>query len=323
MRLPPIVLAPLIALAALSQAAHAQTPDSAARVGRRVVIQNGALLNDPQAGRAGAGPSRKLAAARERSALRVCTVEFADGTRLWLRDEDGPAQGWVDASWTIPFDRAVDFFTAQIRAEPAAAVNYIHRAAIREKRGELVEAVADLDDAIRLDPRGASAHADRGRVRSAMRELDKAVADYTEAVRIDPDFAVAYKGRGSVRDEKTEYGRALADFDQAIRIDPEYAHAYNDRAWLRATCPEAMFRDGKAAVADATKACELDGWRDPDLVDTLAAAHAETGAFARAIEVQQKALALVKDQARAGSYRERLALYQAGKPYRGAAVLSP
>ncbi len=323
MRPLPISLAAMIALATPAHASRAQAPDLAGWVGKRVVLQNGALLSDPKGGGADAGRARKPAAAREREALRVCKVELTDGPRLWLRDEDSPAQGWVEASWVVPFERAVDFFSAEIRAAPTEPANYARRAAIREKRGELVEAVADLGEAIRLDPRGAAAHAHRGRVRAALRELDGAVADYTEAVRIDPDFAAAYKGRGNVREERREYEQALADFDRAIRTEPGYVHAYNDRAWLRATCPEARFRDGKAAVADATRACDLDGWRDPDLVDTLAAAHAETGAFARAVEVQEKALALVKDGAGAGPFRERLALYKAGKPFRNAVALSP
>jgi tetratricopeptide (TPR) repeat protein len=318
MRLRPIIAA-LVALAALPAPTRAQQRDYGSWVGSRVVLQNGALLNDPKAG-ADAGGSRKTAAARDRGALRVCVVGLANGAWLWLRDEDGPAQGWVDASSVVPFERAVDFFTARIRAEPAVADNYVRRAAIREKRGELAEAIADLDEAIRLDPRGAPAHAARGRVRSARKEYDKAVADYTEAIRIDPDFAVAYDARGSARDEKKEYDGAVADYTEAIRIDPGYALAYNDRAWLRATCPDAKYRDGKAAVADATRACELDGWKTPDLVDTLAAAHAESGDFARAIEVQQKALALVKDGAASGPYRERLALYKAGKPYHDGAA---
>jgi tetratricopeptide (TPR) repeat protein len=323
MRLRPIIAA-LVALAALPDSARAQQTDYGNWVGKRVVLQNGAVLNEPK-GAADAGRTGKPAAPpRDRGALRVCKVELVNGAWLWLRDEDGPAQGWVDASWVVPFERAVEFFTDRIRAEPTVAANYAHRAAIREKRGELAEAIADLDDSIRLDPRGAAARARRGRVRSAKKEYDKAVADYTEAVRIDPDYAAAYKGRGNARDEKGEYDRALADFDQAIRIDPGYAHAYNDRAWLRATCPEARFRDGKAAVADAARACELDGWKDPDLIDTLAAAHAESGDFARAIEAEEKSLALVKDEAGAGAYRERLALYKAGKPYRGAAaILAP
>jgi tetratricopeptide (TPR) repeat protein len=295
-------------------------------VGKRVVLRNGAVLNDPKGG-AEAGRSRKPAAGRDRDALRVCRVEMANGAWLWLRDEDGPAQGWADASWVVPFERAVDFFTGRIRAEPAVAAHYAHRAEIREKRGELAEAIADLDEAIRLDPRGAAAFVARGRVRSARGEHDKAIADYTEAVRLDHDSAVGYKRRGNVMDEKKEYDRAIADFDRAVRIDPGYAHAYNDRAWLRATCPEARFRDGKAAVADATRACELDGGKDPDLIDTLAAAHAESGDFVRAIEAQDKALALVKDGAGSGAYRERLALYKAGKPYRvgatAAVILSP
>ncbi len=313
MRLRSIIAVPVVVLGSL-QAARAQGLDYGSWVGRRVVIQNGAVLNDPKAGADAARP--KKSAARGRDAVRVCKVEIANGAWLWLRDEDGPGQGWVDASSVVPFERAVDVFTARIRVEPAVAANYLHRAAIREKRGELVEAIADLDEAIRLDPRGAAAHADRGRARTAMGQFDRAIADYTEALRIEPELASAFKGRANALDEKKEYDRALADYEQAVRLDPRYAHAYNDRAWLRATCPEAKFRDGKAAVTDATRACELDGWRDPDLIDTLAAAHAEAGAFARAIETQEKSLALAKDEAGAGIYRQHLALYKAGKPYR-------
>ena len=53
--------------------------------------------------------------------------------------------------------------------------------------------------------------------------------------------------------------------------------------------------------------------------DTLAAAYAETGRFPEALAAARKALDLAvkqKSQAWADTIRSRIALYEAGKPYR-------
>ena len=69
-------------------------------------------------------------------------------------------------------------------------------------------------------------------------------------------------------------------------------------------------------MADAIKACELSEWKNTYHLDTLAAAYAERGDFARAIETQEKAQGLYKDEGEVKKSRERLALYKAGRPYR-------
>ena len=50
-------------------------------------------------------------------------------------------------------------------------------------------------------------------------------------------------------------------------------------------------------------------------LDTLAAAYAEAGEFGKAVEWQQKAVAMAPENVKP-DFRARLELYEAGKPYR-------
>ena len=83
-----------------------------------------------------------------------------------------------------------------------------------------------------------------------------------------------------------------------------------------AACPEAKFRDGKRAVEFATRACELTKWKDPRILNTLAAAQAEAGDFDAAVRSQKRAIELLTDERQKDDYRSRLVLYQAKRPYR-------
>jgi serine/threonine-protein kinase len=89
-------------------------------------------------------------------------------------------------------------------------------------------------------------------------------------------------------------------------------------SYLKATCPDEHYRDGKKAVENASRACELTEWKDSARLDTLAAACAESGDFESALKWQAKAIDLAAD-ADKNSCRAHLALYQAGKPYRAEA----
>jgi hypothetical protein len=62
----------------------------------------------------------------------------------------------------------------------------------------------------------------------------------------------------------------------------------------------------------------LTEWKDSARLDTLAAAYAESGDFESAVKWEEKAIGLATE-ADKDSCRAHLALYQAGKPYRGEA----
>jgi tetratricopeptide (TPR) repeat protein len=162
---------------------------------------------------------------------------------------------------------------------------------------------------MRLDPIHASheLHSARGFAEAALRD---------RLWLRDPNDARAYVDRGRTRTELKVYDRAIADFDEAIRIDPKEPHAYLGRAWLWATCPDARYRDGKKAVASATKACELLESRNPIPFNTLAAAHTEIGDFDEAVKWQSKAIALLDDEMEKVEFRSRLKLYEEKKAYR-------
>ncbi|MBI3864743.1 MAG: tetratricopeptide repeat protein [Planctomycetia bacterium] len=251
--------------------------------------------------------------------------------------------------WNGKFEPAINDFTEAIRLDPFLVAARVHRGIVRSGKGESEEALADFNDAVKLDPadhlpwfhRGrewsrqreydkaiadlseaigidpeyATAHWERGFAWLAMGEHDKALVDLDEEIRINPNYAPAYSLRGGVRNEIEEYERAIADFTESIRLEPKHIAARNSLAWLLATCPNDKFRDGKQAVELATKLCESARWKDASLIDTLGAAHAETGDFMAAIEMQRLAIELASPKEKT-EMKARLKSYQAGRPLR-------
>jgi predicted Zn-dependent protease len=114
-------------------------------------------------------------------------------------------------------------------------------------------------------------------------------------------------------------GPALERLRQAVRLQPDWVPALNRLAWVLATASDEKFRDGPAAVLLAQKANRITGYRNPDLLDTLAAAYAEAGRFPDAVQTAQRAMAAAVssgNQELAGKIAPRLERYKAGQPNR-------
>jgi Tfp pilus assembly protein PilF len=183
-------------------------------------------------------------------------------------------------------------------------------------KGDSDRALADLDAAIRFDPDDPATHVMRGVLLASKSDFSRALADFDAAIAADAEFAPAFLSRAEVRSKTGEYDRAIADFETAVRLDPDEQQVHNNLAWLRATCPDARYRDGKQAVAEATRACELTEWQEWGVLDTLAAACAEAGDFDAAVKWQNKALELAGDDENIEEARARLELYETSMPYR-------
>ncbi len=216
------------------------------------------------------------------------------------------------------YGRAIADFNQAIRLNPNNAAAYIARSLAWRDQHDLDKAIADLEQAIRLDPENPEAYATRGDTWVEKKDYNQAITDYTRVIQLEPKNASAYCSRGLAHTRKQQYDKAIADLDRAIELDPKNTDALNGRAWFRATCPVATYRDAAQAVASATQACELTAWKEPGLIDTLAAAYAEASDFGAALKWQAKAIAMETDANEKTAYDARLQLYQAKQPYRDA-----
>jgi tetratricopeptide (TPR) repeat protein len=111
----------------------------------------------------------------------------------------------------------------------------------------------------------------------------------------------------------------MEQWEDALASQPENGNAANNLAWVFATCPDDTIRDGPRAVELAERALRLSGGKIPIIFRVLAAAYAENGQFAQAIETAQRGAELANNQgnpALASELQSNIALYQAGRPLR-------
>jgi len=196
--------------------------------------------------------------------------------------------------------------------------------AISAKRSDPQRAIAGARRAIDVGPENSSAYQllmnclfESDRYKECI-ELGREwlfVSPYDEAVHSALGVAMVQNGDpvsaarhvGYVMMLRPKYEQAHADLRQillslALAPDglqrlreiaanaPDSPRMLDELAWLFATYPDSKSRDGTEAVRLAERACDLTGRRISALLDTLAAAYAETGDFPRAISVAEEAL---------------------------------
>jgi Flp pilus assembly protein TadD len=117
-------------------------------------------------------------------------------------------------------------------------------------------------------------------------------------------------------DKAGKFAEAVQAYREAVRLHPNDPVALNNLAWSLAANSRQELRNGREAVQLASKAVELTGQQQPVFIGTLAAAYAEDGQFAKAVEMANRArdIALLKRQPEVAAINEQLLkLYSAGK----------
>ena len=136
---------------------------------------------------------------------------------------------------------------------PRTAAQFVVRAELHRRVGEIPKALADLSKCLDLDPNNAQAYSMRAKLYQDLGEATKAMADYNKYVELSRNSAQARFARGEFYlNQLKDYEKALLDLNVAIEQRPSIAYWYKRRAL-------AHFRLGHfdEALTDLGKAVEL------------------------------------------------------------------
>jgi TPR repeat protein len=327
---------PGVAFALLERAAEDDVPDARLQLGYLYLM--------------GIGVDADLAAARrwfEAAAATGSASAMVQLARTWRPPHTEPSDG----------ARALDWLT---RAAAAGAPDAMASAGFMAENGEL--GAPDPKRARAYFEQAAAAGSALGQTKLAHVLLSEDAPDPARAFDLfkaaaDQDFGPGYAGLAYLYEagigvapdaERAAYwleraanagevdaqlalaaraltrsgGRAEATRWLAAAALAGDSRGMNDYAWLLATHPDPAARDGRRAVLLAQRALALT--RSSTVLDTLAAAHAETGAFATAVTTQEAAIAMAREEPMSDSARARLlveleshlAAFRSGRPWR-------
>jgi len=91
-------------------------------------------------------------------------------------------------------------------------------------------------------------------------------------------------------------GAAIREWEAVLETEPHDTNAQANLAWVYATSPQAAMRDGVKAVPLIEDVIAQTGRKNASVLRTCAAAYAECGRFAEAIETAKEATQLAIDQ---------------------------
>jgi tetratricopeptide (TPR) repeat protein len=264
-------------------------------------LQNGPCDEGVRAARAlAARGATAEAIARCTETLRVCPA-MADAIRL--RGHIHLADGRTA--------EALSDLQEVVRLQPSHAEVLFEFGSASVRAGHLDGALDAFERCLTLDPCAAQALASRAFVLSRLQRYNEALGDITRAVELRPENDTDRHNRAVVLTALGRYAGAIRDYEHALEINPASGGTHNNLAWLLATSPDPLVRDGSRAVTHARRALEIGeiaAW-----MDTLAAALAESGKYEQAVQAGMRAYEM--SQPSNESFRRRAEIYRKNMSY--------
>jgi Flp pilus assembly protein TadD len=251
------------------------------------------------------------------------------------------------------WQNTVTLWACVLRQYPDSAIARMAYADYLVQRGRADEAIPHLDRAIESSPSLAEARYRLGTALFALRRFAEASQSFQDAVRLKPDHLWAWTHLGLIAMQQGNLEQAVSAFQQAVAAaphngaalnnlatalarlgrrdeaigywrraaesSPDSPHILENLAWHLACSPEDGLRDGAQAALLAERACRQTRGRSATGLDALAAAYAEMGRYEDAARAARQAIDAARrshDDHLAQEIENRLALYEANRPYR-------
>ena len=214
---------------------------------------------------------------------------------------------------------ALEQFERAIEIDPEDDEAHFLIGVVAAGEGDRAKALRHYQRSLELAPTNLAAHLEIARLLVDSGRIDDALPHYTAILSADPDHAAAHNDLGVSLVRAGRHAEGVEHLRRAYTLDEQYLASGNSIAWVLATNPDDRLRDGTQAVLIAREINARTGDREPALLETLAAAHAENGEFAQAMATIERAMAVTTA---AGQTREtellrtRLDLYRSEQPFR-------
>jgi len=152
------------------------------------------------------------------------------------------------------------------------------------EKGQVDEAIAELQKALEINPNYAGAHSNLGNALLHEKREDEAIIECQKALEIDPNIAQADYNLGNALFQKGQADEAMAHYQKALEINPDYFQASYNLGTV-------LYQKGQVdeAIAQFQKVLEINPG-DAEAHNNLGVALFQKGQVDEAIEQYQKAL---------------------------------
>jgi tetratricopeptide (TPR) repeat protein len=216
-------------------------------------------------------------------------------------------------------EEAVERFTESLVLNPQDVDAYLGLGLTYAHLGRWVESARADEQAYRLAPDDWQVNFNFGTALVEAGEVERGIRHFLRAIQLYPAAGEAYLNLANVLAERGQYvqaARVLAD--GLLKTGGDWTVACR-LAWMMAACPDPRVRNGAEALKLSKAINERTGGTHPVVLDGLAVAYAEVGRFIEAVDVARQALERAEEAGEeelAAEIRRRMALYEAGRPYR-------
>jgi tetratricopeptide (TPR) repeat protein len=216
-------------------------------------------------------------------------------------------------------NNALGRFEAAVQENPANVRAHCGLGYIYGSQGRFSEAVQHYQAALLIQPANPKAHVGLADVLLRQNKIEDAIEHYSLALKAQPGIAEAHYQLAGLLEAKQDRAGAASHLRRAVELAPDWPLPINNLAWALATWPETSLRNGDEALRLARRAVSLTDGGNPGALDTLAAAYAETGQFADAVQTAGEAIQKATSYGQTNLAIEitsRLRRYEARQAYR-------
>ncbi len=215
--------------------------------------------------------------------------------------------------------QSIGYFRKAIAAQRNNVAAHYNLGIAFQRNGQFDEAIVEFRRTLQLQPQHVDAHNNLAIALLNEGQTQDAITEWQTAVRIQPENAELHNNLASALLRNGRVAAAVAEWGETLRLQPDKLGPQISLAWTLATTPDAAIRDGTAALDLAQRAYRTSGDRNLMIFRVLAAAYAEAGQYAQAIDAAREGARRAEAAGQISlvrSLQEDLVLYQQGVPLR-------